>query len=109
MVTSFRGSRSHPTPCAHLPDRSTARSTWPKPTLPPSGKSSVTLWEPTMIDQGTIFESHRLAHEGLSVRKIAKALGLSRQTTSTYLADPRPRSEERRVGKESRARRTHDH
>ena len=43
-----------------------------------------------MIDQGTIFESHRLAHEGLSVRKIAKALGLSRQTTSTYLADPRP-------------------
>ena len=35
-----------------------------------------------MIDQRTIFEIHRLAHEGLSVRKIAKTLGISRPTTS---------------------------
>ena len=43
-----------------------------------------------MIDQRTIFEIHRLAHEGLSVRKIAKPLGISRQTTSKYLDDPTP-------------------
>jgi len=43
-----------------------------------------------MIDKRTIFEIHRLAHEGLSVRKIAKSLGMSRQTTSTYLDDPNP-------------------
>ncbi len=38
-----------------------------------------------MIDQCPIFEIPRLAPEGLSVRKIAKRLGLSRQTTSKYL------------------------
>jgi transposase len=43
-----------------------------------------------MIDKRTIFEIHRLAHEGLSVRKIAKTLGLSRQTTGKYLDDPNP-------------------
>jgi hypothetical protein len=43
-----------------------------------------------MIDQRTIFEIHRLAHEGLSVRKIAATLGISRQTTSKYLDDPTP-------------------
>jgi predicted transcriptional regulator len=43
-----------------------------------------------MIDQRTIFEIHRLAHAGLSVRKIAKTLGISRQTTGTYLDDPAP-------------------
>jgi transposase len=43
-----------------------------------------------MIDQRTIFEIHRLAHEGLSVRKIAKALGISRPTASKYLDDPTP-------------------
>jgi transposase len=42
------------------------------------------------MDQRTIFAIPRLAHEGLSVRKIAKTLGLSRQTTSTYLDDPTP-------------------
>jgi transposase len=31
-----------------------------------------------------------LAHAGLSVRKIAKSLGISRQTTSKYLDDPTP-------------------
>ena len=47
-----------------------------------------------MIDRRTIFEMHRLAHDGLSVRKIAATLGLSRPTVHTYLADPnlqRPR------------------
>jgi transposase len=43
-----------------------------------------------MIDPRTIFEIHRLAHEGLSVRKIAATLGSSRHTTSTYLDDPTP-------------------
>jgi transposase len=43
-----------------------------------------------MIDKRTIFAIHRLAHEGLSGRKIATILGLSRQTTSKYLADPPP-------------------
>lgn len=43
-----------------------------------------------MIDQRTIFEIHRLAHEGLAARKIAKTLGISRQTTSKYLDDPNP-------------------
>ena len=43
-----------------------------------------------MIDQRTIFEIHRLAHEGLSVRKIAKTLGLRRPTTSKYLDNPTP-------------------
>src|SRR5215813_4131912 len=90
MGTSCRCSRCHPVPCANLPHHSTIRSRWPKPTRPRSGKSSVTLWEPTMIDQRTIFESHRLAHAGLSVRKIAKTLGISRQTTSKYLDDPSP-------------------
>lgn len=35
-----------------------------------------------MMDQRTIFAIHRLAPEGLSVRKIAQTWGLSRQTTS---------------------------
>jgi len=43
-----------------------------------------------MLDQRTIFEIHRLAHEGLSLRKIAKTLGISRPTTSKYLDDPAP-------------------
>ena len=41
-----------------------------------------------MIDKRTIFAIHRLAHEGLSVRKIAKALGIRRQTTHKYLEFP---------------------
>src|SRR5215813_3773041 len=85
MATSFKYSRCHLNPCLSLPDRSIARSTWYKPTPLPSGKSSAILWEQIMIDQRTIFEIHRLAHEGLSVRKIAKTLGINRQTTSKYL------------------------
>jgi transposase len=43
-----------------------------------------------MIDRRTVFDIHRLAHEGLSVRKIAATLGLSRQTVHKYLGDPNP-------------------
>src|SRR5436189_6436824 len=43
-----------------------------------------------MIDKRTIFDIHRLAHDGLSGRKIAAALGLSRQTVQKYLGDPNP-------------------
>jgi transposase len=42
------------------------------------------------MDPRPLVELHRLAHEGLSVRKIAKTLGLSRPTPSTYLAAPTP-------------------
>jgi len=41
-----------------------------------------------MIDRRTIFEIHRLAHDGLSVRKIAATLRLSRPTVHKYLDDP---------------------
>lgn len=41
-----------------------------------------------MIERRTIFEIHRLAHNGLSVRKIAATLGLSRPTVQKYLDDP---------------------
>lgn len=41
-----------------------------------------------MINQRDIFEIHRLANEGLSARKIGKALHLSRKTVGYYLANP---------------------
>jgi transposase len=43
-----------------------------------------------MIDQRTIFEMHRLAHEGLSLRKIARTLGIARRSAQKYLAEPNP-------------------
>jgi transposase len=43
-----------------------------------------------MLDQRTIFEIHRLAHEGLSMRKIARALGIARRTAHKYLDEPNP-------------------
>jgi transposase len=43
-----------------------------------------------MIERRTVFEIHRLAHAGLSARKIAAHLGLSRQTVHKYLDDPNP-------------------
>jgi transposase len=43
-----------------------------------------------MINQRTIFEIHRLAHEGLSLRKIARALGIARRTAQKYLDEPNP-------------------
>lgn len=44
-----------------------------------------------MIERRTIFDIHRLAHQGLSVRKIATSLGLSRQTVQKYLDDANPK------------------
>jgi len=41
-----------------------------------------------MIDKRTIFEMHRLAHNGLSVRKIARTLGIARQSVHKYLDNP---------------------
>lgn len=41
-----------------------------------------------MIDPRTIFEIHRLAHEGLSKRRIAATLGIDRQSVQKYLRDP---------------------
>jgi transposase len=43
-----------------------------------------------MIDKRTIFALHRLAPEGLSVRQIAKTLGISRPTATKYLKEPNP-------------------
>lgn len=45
-----------------------------------------------MIDRRTVFDIHRLAHDGLSVRKIAATLGLDRQTVKKYLDDPAPQA-----------------
>ncbi|MBW2739018.1 MAG: IS21 family transposase [Deltaproteobacteria bacterium] len=44
-----------------------------------------------MIDLRTIFEIHRMANEGSSVRKIAENLQLSRKTVKKYLEDPNPK------------------
>lgn len=43
-----------------------------------------------MIDRRTVFDIHRLANDGFSVRKIAATLGLDRQTVRKYLDDPSP-------------------
>jgi transposase len=43
-----------------------------------------------MIDRKLVFEIHRMADDGLSVRKIAKALKLDRTTVRKYLAEPNP-------------------
>lgn len=41
-----------------------------------------------MLDQRPSFDIHRLAHEGLSVRKIAGTLGIARHTVHKYRDDP---------------------
>ncbi len=43
-----------------------------------------------MIDKHTIFEIHRLANEGLSIRKIAKRIKINRKTVANYLEEPNP-------------------
>jgi transposase len=43
-----------------------------------------------MVDKRTIFEMHRLADQGLSVRSIARTLHLARKTVAKYLRDPNP-------------------
>ena len=44
-----------------------------------------------MIERRTIFEIHRLAHEGHSIRKIARVLTLSRDSVAKYLKEPNPK------------------
>jgi transposase len=44
-----------------------------------------------MIDKRTVFEIHRLADEGLSIRKIARTLRISRKVAAKYLNDPNPK------------------
>jgi len=45
-----------------------------------------------MIDRRTVFEIHRLAHEGYTLRKISRRLSISRKSVKKYLLDPdRPR------------------
>lgn len=44
-----------------------------------------------MIDRHTVFDIHRLAHQGHSVRKIASSLGISRQAVQKYLDEPNPK------------------
>ncbi len=44
-----------------------------------------------MINERTIFEIHRLYHEGQSIRKIARRLTLSRDSVAKYLANPVPK------------------
>jgi len=43
-----------------------------------------------MIDRRTIFEIHRLFNEGLSERRIAKGLLISRKSVAKYLETPNP-------------------
>ena len=46
--------------------------------------------EAVMIDRRTVFEIHRLFHEGYGIRKIARTLKLSRDTVKRYLDNPNP-------------------
>ena len=41
-----------------------------------------------MIDKQTIFEIHRLHRLGWSQRKIARTLGIDRDTVKNYVNDP---------------------
>ena len=43
-----------------------------------------------MIDHRTIFEIHRLSHEGYGLRKIARTLKLSRDSVKRYRDNPNP-------------------
>jgi transposase len=43
-----------------------------------------------VIDRRTVFEIHRLFHEGYSIRKIARALKRSRDSIRRYLDNPNP-------------------
>ena len=43
-----------------------------------------------MIERRTVFEIHRLFHEGYGIRKIARSLKLSRDTVKRYLDNPNP-------------------
>ena len=43
-----------------------------------------------MIDRRTVFEIHRLFHDGYGIRKIARTLKLSRDSVKRYLDQPNP-------------------
>jgi transposase len=43
-----------------------------------------------MIDRRTVFEIHRMFHEGYKIRKIARTLKLSRDSVHKYLDNPNP-------------------
>jgi transposase len=43
-----------------------------------------------MIDRRTVFEIHRLFHEGYGIRKIARTLKISRDSAKRYLDQPNP-------------------
>lgn len=43
-----------------------------------------------MIDRRTVFEIHRMFHEGYKIRKIARTLKLSRDSVKRYLDNPNP-------------------
>jgi transposase len=43
-----------------------------------------------VIDRRTVFEIHQLAHEGFSIRKIARTLRISRDSVKRYLINPNP-------------------
>lgn len=49
-----------------------------------------------MIGKATVFEIHRLFHEDLSTRKIAKTLELARRTVTRYLRNPSPNRSRRK-------------
>lgn len=51
-----------------------------------------------MIERRIVFEIHRLADQGTSIRKIARTLGLGRDSVAKYLRDPQPARVRRRRG-----------
>ena len=49
-----------------------------------------------MLERRVVFEVHQLRDQGLSVRRIASALGINRETVSKYLQNPEKRIVKRR-------------
>lgn len=52
-----------------------------------------------MLDKQTIFEVHRLRDEGLSLRKIARKLGISRKAVKRHLDNPGIKKKTTKAGK----------
>ncbi len=77
--------------CLVLSTFSKQKRRWNNMIPPLSINSLRTPLEDIMIDRRTIFEIHRMANEGSSVRKIAENLQLSRKTVKKYLKDPNPK------------------
>src|SRR4030042_5632831 len=70
--------------------RSKGKRKGKKKTRPRSTNSSPVPWEVAMLDRRTVFEVHRLRHEGWPKKKIATTLHLSPKTVRKYLQDPTP-------------------